>query len=346
MSSEANLPEMSAPQAPPPPPSDMQIAGDGQQGAANGRTRRRRRKRKKGGAAPQGEGQQNQAANGENAGSISASTEAPSAPQQASNSQPQQQGNGQGQGQSQGKRWKKKKFGGREGGGGQNRGPRPEPGNSAQGSNGGRRNTRQGKQRGPRAFVGPMDHSYREVNGNYAEATPSTMDGNGGGRRQNHRREFNEDRLPPELLTSQRAIAIPEGAPTHIYFFVEDLFLTAKINETARNQGVKVAFMKPEKDIVAQLADLHEHEHPSLIVFDLNSASMKALTLIPKIKAKLKKGTSIIGFLNLLQAGEIKMKAMEVGCNTVMTKAAFSQSLPNLIRRYGIADDEEQNFNQ
>ncbi|MBS1814146.1 MAG: response regulator [Acidobacteria bacterium] len=343
MSSEANLPEMSAPQAPPPVvPSgsqDMQIAGDGQQGAGNGRGRRRRRKRKKTGTttAPQGEGQQ-QANGGENAGAISASGEG----------QPQQQGQQNQQGQGQGKRWKKKKFR-RAGEGGGDRQPRPEPGNSIHANgNGGRRNNRQ-KQRGPRQFVGPMDHMYREVNGNYSDAPPSTIEVHGNHRR-NHgngrQREFNEDRLPPELLTNARAVAIPEDAPTHIYFFVEDLFLTAKINETSRQQGVKVAFMKPEKDIVAHFADLNEHDHPSLIVFDLNNAAMKALTLIPKLKAKLKKGTSIIGFLNLLQAGDVKMKAMEAGCNTVMTKAAFSQSLPNLIRRYGVSEEEEQNFNQ
>ena len=31
-------------------------------------------------------------------------------------------------------------------------------------------------------------------------------------------------------------------------------------------------------------------EHPSLIVFDLNNVAAKPLTLIPKLKAKLKKG--------------------------------------------------------
>ena len=29
---------------------------------------------------------------------------------------------------------------------------------------------------GPRSFVGPMDHSYREVNGNFADGPPSTID--------------------------------------------------------------------------------------------------------------------------------------------------------------------------
>ena len=40
---------------------------------------------------------------------------------------------------------------------------------------------------------------------------------------------------------------------------------------------------------------------------------MKPLTLIPKLKSKLKKGTSIIGFLSHVQ-GDLKQKAHAVGC--------------------------------
>ncbi|HZB89007.1 MAG TPA: response regulator, partial [Terracidiphilus sp.] len=64
------------------------------------------------------------------------------------------------------------------------------------------------------------------------------------------------------------------------------------------------------------------------------------MTLIPKFKAKFKKATSIIGFLSHLQ-GDLKVKAAEVGCDTVMPRSAFSQSLPNLLRRYGLEEEEE-----
>ena len=64
------------------------------------------------------------------------------------------------------------------------------------------------------------------------------------------------------------------------------------------------------------------------------------MTLIPKFKAKLKKATSIVGFLSHLQ-GDLKMKAMEAGCDTVMPRSAFSQSLPNLLRRYGLEEEED-----
>jgi hypothetical protein len=58
------------------------------------------------------------------------------------------------------------------------------------------------------------------------------------------------------------------------------------------------------------------------------------LTLIPKLKSKLKKGTSIIGFLSHVQ-GDLKLKAHEAGCDMVLPRSAFSQNLPQLLRRHG-----------
>jgi hypothetical protein len=356
MNAEQNLPESHVPMAPPQAPSqDMEGSSAGGANSAAGKSRRRRRKRKnrpagEAGAAPQ------VATGGEGEAAAPQASAAPSEPRPRSNNNGSQQNGGQqgggqqanGQSQSQGKRWKKKKFGRAGEGGGA---PRPEPGNSLQGSTasqGARGRARKQQPRGPRAFVGPMDHSYREANGNYADVPASTIElhGNGGRRPNIHRNHgHNEDRMPPELLTHHRAVAIPEGAPTHIYFFIEDLFFTAKIQEAARQQGVKVAFVKPDKDIVAHLAELPEHDHPSLIVFDLNNALAKPLTLIPKLKNKLKKGTSIVGFLSHLQ-GDLKAKAVEAGCHSVMPRAAFSQNLPNLLRRYGADDEHEPNFNQ
>ncbi|WP_419804677.1 response regulator [Terriglobus sp.] len=368
MSEEQNVSEAPTAMVPPTSAANQFDEGEssnnagGSSGSGTSKSRRRRRKRKNRGAqsaapnsgtAQGGEAQpaQIEASAGEaGAGAGAENTVATAAP-------PQRQHHGQNQNQGQqgqgdgGRRKKKKKFrraGETNGGGSQ---PRPEPGNSLQGShsgqNGVRRNRKQQQGRGPRSFVGPMDHSYREVNGNYADSPASTINtsGNSGGhRRQNHGRQFNEDRLPPELMHHYKPVAIPEDAPTHIYFFIEDLFFTAKIQEVAKQQGVKVAFMKPDKDVVAHLADLHDHEHPSLIVFDLNNTAAKPLTLIPKLKAKLKKGTSILGFLSHLQ-GDLKQKAVEAGCHTVMPRSAFSQNLPNLLRRYGVEEGEETNFN-
>ncbi len=209
------------------------------------------------------------------------------------------------------------------------------------GGGGGKQRNGGGGSRG--GFVGPMDHSYRAPNGNIFESSPSTIDphmGSGGGRG----RSYQSDSQPIDY-SQGRVIPIKEGALTRIYFFIEDLFFTAKIQETARKLGVKVEFIKNEKEQIAALTSAEEENRPGLIVFDLNNANAKPLTLIPKLKAKLKKSTSIVGFLSHLQ-GDLKAKAVEAGCDTVMPRAAFSQNLPNLLRRYGIEEVEDTNYNQ
>ena len=213
---------------------------------------------------------------------------------------------------------------------------------NSSGSGGGKQ-----RDRGPRSFVGPMDHSYRVVNGNFADAPPSTIEqhGNGGGGGRPRSYHTSNDSQPIDY-SQGRIIPVADDAPTRIFFFIDDLFFIAKIQETARKLGVKIAFIKNEKEELAKLTGGEEADRPALIVFDLNNANAKPLTLIPKLKAKLKRSTSIIGFLSHLQ-GDLKAKAVEAGCDTVMPRAAFSQNLPNLLRRYGLIEEkEEANFNQ
>lgn len=198
------------------------------------------------------------------------------------------------------------------------------------GQGGGRRKN---KQRRQQVFVGPMDHSYRAVNGNVADGPPSTIEYRNGNA---HPNGFN----PEAAVVEPPPAPVREDAPTRIFCFIDDLFFLAKIQETARKLGVKVGFVKADKDIVAKLVDVPEEAKPSLIVFDLNNANAKPLTLIPKLKAKLKRGTSVIGFLSHLQ-GDLKVKALEAGCDMVMPRSAFSQNLPNLLRRHGLDEELE-----
>jgi CheY-like chemotaxis protein len=295
---------------------------------------------------------------------------------QASVSQPQapsfaQQPSGQQMGQQNGtgaKRWKKKFRDRDRPRSNDNPGNVAGPSNNGGGNYGGRGgdthqfgNTTSGfkrkggggggggkQQRGPRSFVGPMDHSYRVVNGNFADAPPSTIESHGNyqPRSNGHSRGggYQSDSQPIDY-SQGRAIPIPEDAQTKIFFFIDDLFFVAKISETARKLGVKIEFVKNDKESIAKLTSVEEEDRPGLIVFDLNNANAKPLTLIPKLKTKFKRSTSIVGFLSHLQ-GDLKAKAVEAGCDTVMPRAAFSQNLPNLLRRYGIAEEEEGNFNQ
>jgi CheY-like chemotaxis protein len=190
------------------------------------------------------------------------------------------------------------------------------------------RNQRQGpgqhRQNQDGIYTAPMDHSYRA-------ALAGNNNGQKGGR-------------PRPGFAPHFAPAEPEPLPTssengnsRIFAFIEDLFFLAKIQETARKLNVKVEFVKNDKDLLDRMQQNGE-EKPSLIIFDLNNANAKPLSLIPKLKSKLKKGTSIIGFLSHVQ-GDLKQRAHEVGCDMVLPRSAFSQNLPQLLRRHGAAED-------
>jgi len=321
-----------------PPPQD-QATGESTATHEPGQGRRRRRRKRKGTrAAEQPNGQPQNAQ-----------------PQQQQSSQNNAPQNGQQQGQKS-KRFFRKQ---RNNQGGSN--AQANPGNSSNGNgngnNQGRR--RQGKQRRqPAAFVGPMDHSYRIANGNVAEAPPSTIQlSNGNAYKGNHgngysnangnvnhnHNGYNNGNGNGNInynVADTPPAPIREDAPTRIFCYIEDLFFLAKINETARKLGIKVEFVKQDRDLLAELVELPEESRPGLIVFDLNTLNVKPLTLIPKLRSKMKKSTSIIGFVTHLQ-GDLKLKATEAGCDVVMPRSAFSQNLPNLLRRYGLEEEEE-----
>ena len=167
-----------------------------------------------------------------------------------------------------------------------------------------------------------MDHSYRAALG--GDKAP----------RGRARPGFARAYAPPE----PEPLPHREDATSRIFAFVDDLFFQAKIQETARKLNVRVEFVKSDKDLNDRMQQNGE-EKPSLIIFDLNNVGAKPLTLIPKLKTKLKKGTSIIGFLSHVQ-GDLKQKAHEVGCDMVLPRSAFSQNLPQLLRRHGAPEEE------
>ncbi|HWX56493.1 MAG TPA: hypothetical protein VN176_18050 [Verrucomicrobiae bacterium] len=193
------------------------------------------------------------------------------------------------------------------------------------GQNRNNRNNRnnRGQRRSP-AFVGPMDHSYRNQNG-----------GGQAGRFHNGLSSEALEPLPPPRV----------DAPARIFAFLDDLFFLAKIQEVSRKLNVKVEFVKSEKEMLERAGGTPE-DKPSLIIVDLNSNSMKPLAIIAKLRSKFKKATSIVGFVSHVQ-GDLKLKATEAGCDVVMPRSAFSQTLPNLLHRHGAEDDKtEDNFNR
>lgn len=180
-----------------------------------------------------------------------------------------------------------------------------------------------------------MDHSYRQAQGN---------EGNGnsfGGRPQG--RYGNQPNRPQQFFQGPSVDPLPalrEDAPTRIFAFIEDLFFVTKIQDTARKLNVKVEFVKSDTDLLERV-EQQGGEAPSLIAFDLNNVNAKPLQAIPKLRAKFKRGTSIVGFVSHVQ-GDLKLKAQEAGCDVVMPRSAFSSNLPQILRRHGAPDDVEE----
>jgi CheY-like chemotaxis protein len=191
------------------------------------------------------------------------------------------------------------------------------------------KNQQQNSRQGGGIYSAPMDHAYRNTQG---------QNGHGGrGRGRGARAGFTGTQYvqpDPEPLKPR-----DESAAPRIYAFIDDLFFLAKINEISRKLNIKVEFVKTEQDIMSKVAENGDHK-PALIIVDLNNNSIKPLTLVSKLKSKLKKQTNIIGFLSHVQ-GDLKLKAQEAGCDMVLPRSAFSQNLPNLLRRHAADEDEE-----
>ena len=109
---------------------------------------------------------------------------------------------------------------------------------------------------------------------------------------------------------------------------LDDLFFTLKINESAKRAGVPVEFLKSEIDVLAGALS-----QPALIIMDLNYHGIDPLELIRKLKAdEGKKAVNLVGYLSHVQ-GELKQQAQEAGCNMVLARSAFSQNLPQILKR-------------
>jgi CheY-like chemotaxis protein len=177
-----------------------------------------------------------------------------------------------------------------------------------------------------------MDHSYRAAQNGDSNGNQQPRQGRGRGG-PGFVKQFVP--LEPEPLP-----VTADAGPARIFCFVDDLFFLTKIQETGRKLNVKVEFVKTDKDLYERMGQ-NGDDKPSLIIFDLNNLGAKPLTLIPKLKSKLKKATNIIGFVSHVQ-GDLKMKAQEAGCDMVLPRSAFSQNLPQLLRRHGAPEELQE----
>jgi len=110
---------------------------------------------------------------------------------------------------------------------------------------------------------------------------------------------------------------------------LDDLFFTVKINESAKRAGIPVEFIKSEHDALEKA-----RANPALMILDLNYRGIDPLDLIRKLKSDAAtKDVALIGYLSHVQ-GEMKQQAHEAGCDMVLPRSAFSQNLPQILKRH------------
>jgi len=111
---------------------------------------------------------------------------------------------------------------------------------------------------------------------------------------------------------------------------VSDLFFTVKIGDAAKRAGMQVEFVKEEKDFLEKA-----QAKPALIIIDLNcGGGAHPVNLISKLKTDPElKPISVIAYVSHVQ-GDLKQQAHESGCDMVMARSAFSQNLPQILKRH------------
>ena len=103
---------------------------------------------------------------------------------------------------------------------------------------------------------------------------------------------------------------------------LSDLMFTVKISDAAKRAGVQVEFARTPEEAVRKA------EGATAAILDLNFAS-------PELIVRLKP-LPLIGFVSHVQT-EVIEKARESGCDTVMARSAFVQSLNQLMQK--LAED-------
>ncbi len=110
---------------------------------------------------------------------------------------------------------------------------------------------------------------------------------------------------------------------------VSDLFFSVKITDAAKRVGMAVELVKDPSEVMVKAK-----AKPTVIIFDLNFEDAQPLALIGKLKGSPEyKGVSLIGYLSHVQ-GELKQAAQEAGCDMVLARSAFSQNLPQILKRH------------
>ena len=121
--------------------------------------------------------------------------------------------------------------------------------------------------------------------------------------------------------------AEPKAFAGKIIVAVDDMFFAAKILGAAHSVNRQVERVKTQKQIVECLSN----SAIALLILDLNSVQLNPLEVITSFKSNpALAAIPILGFLSHVQI-DLKRKAEQLGCDYVMARSAFSQTLSKIL---------------
>ncbi len=110
---------------------------------------------------------------------------------------------------------------------------------------------------------------------------------------------------------------------------VDDLFFTVKILDAAKRAGATLEVVKSEIDAIDKARSA-----PALVILDLNCGAVDPVHLIGALKADAEtQSVPLVGYVSHVQ-GDLKQSAQQAGCDMVLARSAFSQNLPQILKRH------------
>lgn len=103
-----------------------------------------------------------------------------------------------------------------------------------------------------------------------------------------------------------------------------DLFFLVQVTAAAKPLGLQVVCVKDRETAVEKV-----QAGAAALVVDLTCAGAEPLELVREVKAL--SPITVIGFLPHVQT-ELRERALEAGCDSVLARSAFAQKLPELLR--------------
>lgn len=113
---------------------------------------------------------------------------------------------------------------------------------------------------------------------------------------------------------------------SRIAMIVDDMFFASKIRAAASAANREAVSVRSLDQLEKELSD-----PPSVIVLDLNSNRLDALSMIESIKSKSElSNVPIVAFLSHVQV-ELARRAEEAGCDYVVPRSLFTRMLPQIV---------------